>query len=113
MLSFAASLAAGRAGAPVADRAVPDRRLRRTARVLLLAPPACVAAVAVAAVVMSLAYARLGALVPWAAAAQLPLCPASPPGRARCSPSSSPAGAGHRTRAGARPVTRLNPPADR
>ncbi|MFG1658615.1 hypothetical protein ACGFIY_19020 [Micromonospora chersina] len=73
MLGFAASLAVSRAGAPVVDRAVPDRRLRRTARVLLLAPPACVAAVVVAAVVMSLAYAVLGALVPWATAAQPPL----------------------------------------
>ncbi|MEU4369366.1 hypothetical protein [Micromonospora chersina] len=73
MLRFATSLAASRAGAPVVDRAVPDRRLRRTARVLLLAPPACVAAVAVAAVVMSQAYAVLGARVPGATAAQLPL----------------------------------------
>ncbi|MFF4810813.1 hypothetical protein ACFY03_21640 [Micromonospora chersina] len=73
MLSFAASLAASRTGTPVADRAVPDRRLRRTARVLLLAPPACVAAVGVAAVVMGLAYAVLGPSVRWATAAQLPL----------------------------------------
>ncbi|MEU9825744.1 hypothetical protein [Micromonospora chersina] len=73
MLRFAASLAARRAGVPEVDRAVPDRRLRRTARVLLLAPPACVAAVVVAAVVMSLVYAVLGARVPVAPEAQLPL----------------------------------------
>ncbi|WP_433282568.1 hypothetical protein [Micromonospora sp. CA-244673] len=73
MLRFAASLATSRAAAPVVDRAVLHRRLWRTARLLLLAPPACVAVVGVAAVVMSLAYAMLGFRVAWAAAAQLPL----------------------------------------
>ncbi|MET8833034.1 hypothetical protein ABZV78_03835 [Micromonospora sp. NPDC004540] len=73
MLRFAASLATSRAGAPVLDRAVPHRRLRRTAAVLLLAPPACVAVVVLAAVVMSLAYATLDFRVAWATAVQLPL----------------------------------------
>ncbi|WP_225853849.1 hypothetical protein [Micromonospora sp. AMSO31t] len=73
MLRFAASLAASRAGAPVVDRAVLHRRLRHTAGVLLLAPPACVTVVLLAAVVMNLAYAVLDVRVAWATAVQLPL----------------------------------------
>lgn len=73
MLRFAASLAAGRAGGPVVDRTVLHRRLRHTARVLLLAPPACVAVVVLAAVVMNLAYAVLDVRLTWATAVQLPL----------------------------------------
>ncbi|NES29355.1 hypothetical protein GCE86_17555 [Micromonospora terminaliae] len=73
MLRFAASLAVGRAGAPVVDRTVLHRRLRRTARVLLLTPPACVAVVVLAVVVMRLAFGALELRVEWATAAQLPL----------------------------------------
>ncbi|MFG3579086.1 hypothetical protein [Micromonospora chersina] len=73
MLRFAASLATSRAGAPVVDRAVPHRRLRRTAGVLLLAPPACVAVVVLAAVVMRLAFSALDIRVTWATAVQMPL----------------------------------------
>ncbi|WNM37424.1 hypothetical protein RMN56_19880 [Micromonospora halotolerans] len=73
MLRFAASPAVSRAGAPVVDRGVLHRRLRRTARVLLLAPPACVAVVVLAAVVMNVAYTLLSANLAWATAVQLPL----------------------------------------
>ncbi|MGY0006295.1 hypothetical protein [Micromonospora sp. I033] len=73
MLRFAASLATSRAGAPVVDRPVLHRRLRRTAGVLLLAPPACVAVVVVTAVVMSLAIRALELHVEWATPMQLPL----------------------------------------
>ncbi|MFF0659323.1 hypothetical protein [Micromonospora tulbaghiae] len=71
MLRFAASLAASRAATPLTGRAV-SRRLGRTAGVLLLAPPACVAVLVLAGAVMGLTYGWLGMRVPWAAAAQLP-----------------------------------------
>ncbi|MFU8871602.1 hypothetical protein [Micromonospora sp. SL4-19] len=73
MLRYAASLAVSRPGTPQAERAPVDRRLRRTALPLLLAPLGGVASVVAGAVVMSLAYALLSGLVSWATAAQLPV----------------------------------------
>ncbi|SBT45264.1 hypothetical protein [Micromonospora auratinigra] len=73
MLRFAASLAARRAGGPVVDRAVLHRQLRRTAGVLLLAPPGAVAAVALAATVMTVVYGTLTGYVAWADRVQVPL----------------------------------------
>ncbi|MCZ7436193.1 hypothetical protein O7598_07310 [Micromonospora sp. WMMC241] len=72
MLRFAASLATSRA-ATAPDRAPVPGRLWRTAGVLLLAPPACVAVIVVAALVMNLAYGWLSFGVLWATAAQLPI----------------------------------------
>ncbi|MET8194387.1 hypothetical protein ABZU22_11245 [Micromonospora sp. NPDC005222] len=72
MLRFAGSLAVSRAATPLAGRAG-SRRLGRTAGVLLLAPPACVAVLAAAAAVMGVAHAWLEMRVPWATAAQLPV----------------------------------------
>ncbi|MDG4799458.1 hypothetical protein [Micromonospora sp. WMMD980] len=72
MLRFAASLAASRA-ATAPDRVPVPGRLWPTAGVLLLAPPACVAVIVVAALVMNLAYGWLSFGVLWATAAQLPI----------------------------------------
>jgi hypothetical protein len=73
MLRFAASLATSPAGGPIVDRAVLHRRLRRTAGVLLLAPPACVAVVVLAAAVLRVAFGALDVRLDWAAAVQLPI----------------------------------------
>ncbi|QLQ37174.1 hypothetical protein [Micromonospora robiginosa] len=73
MLRFAASLATSRAATPLVDRSAVSGRLWRTAGVLLLAPPACIAVIVVAAVVMNLAYGWLSYGVLWATAAQLPI----------------------------------------
>ncbi|MEU4791634.1 hypothetical protein AB0F95_18195 [Micromonospora tulbaghiae] len=71
MLRFAGSLAVSRAATPLTDRAG-SRRLGRTAGVLLLAPPACLAVLVLAGAVMVLTHGWLEMRVPWAAAAQLP-----------------------------------------
>nr|WP_227457496.1 hypothetical protein [Micromonospora purpureochromogenes] len=71
MLRFAGSLAAARSATPLTGRAG-SRRLGRTAGLLLLAPPACLAVLALAAVAMGLMHGWLEMRVPWAAAAQLP-----------------------------------------
>ncbi|SCE88279.1 hypothetical protein GA0074695_1861 [Micromonospora viridifaciens] len=60
MLTFAASLAASRPGAPVVDRARFDARARRAAATLLLAPVACVAIVVLAAVVSNALIGQVG-----------------------------------------------------
>ncbi|MFI5832725.1 hypothetical protein ACIA5A_03515 [Micromonospora sp. NPDC051300] len=73
MLRFAASLATSRAATPLVDRSAMSGRLWRTAGVLLLAPPACVGVIVVAAVVMNLAYGWLSFGVVWATASQLPI----------------------------------------
>ncbi|MBY8873914.1 hypothetical protein K7640_18965 [Micromonospora sp. PLK6-60] len=73
MLRFAASLAAGRPATPLVDRAVLHRRLWRTAGVLLLAPPACVAVVALTGLAMAMGYDQLAVRVAWATDAQLPI----------------------------------------
>ncbi|WFF06425.1 hypothetical protein O7622_25795 [Micromonospora sp. WMMD1076] len=71
MVRFAASLAARRAATPLTGR-TGSRRSGRTAGVLLLAPPACVAVLVLAGAVMALTHGWLEMRVPWAAAAQLP-----------------------------------------
>ncbi|MBB5115425.1 hypothetical protein ACLQ2Y_30680 [Micromonospora echinospora] len=71
MLRFAGSLAVSRVATPLADRAG-ARRLWRTAGVLLLAPPFCLAVLVFAGLTMGLAHGWLEMRVPWATAAQLP-----------------------------------------
>ncbi|WP_405090644.1 hypothetical protein OG767_24205 [Micromonospora sp. NBC_01392] len=73
MLRFAASLATSRAATSPVDRAVPRGRLWRTAGVLLLAPPAGLAALVLAATTMNLTYEWLVFRLSWATAAQLPV----------------------------------------
>ncbi|MEU5940395.1 hypothetical protein ABZ807_14640 [Micromonospora sp. NPDC047548] len=73
MLRFAASLATSRAGAPLVDRAVWHRQLRRTATALLLAPPACVAIVIVAVIAMTTVHFALEMRFAWAQHVQQPL----------------------------------------
>lgn len=73
MVRFATSLATSRAATPLVDRTAVPGRLWRTAGVLLLAPPACIAVIVVAALVMNLAYGWLSFGVSWATSAQLPI----------------------------------------
>ncbi|WP_247658702.1 hypothetical protein [Micromonospora sp. U56] len=73
MLRFAASLAASRAGAPLVDRAGWRRQVRRTAATLLLAPPACVALMAVALFATAAVHGVLELRFGWAQRLQLPL----------------------------------------
>ncbi|WP_236647294.1 hypothetical protein [Micromonospora sicca] len=73
MLRFAGSLAVGRARVPLVARSGLDGPFRRTVATLLLAPPAGVAIILVAAVLMNLVYNQLLATVSWANAVQLPV----------------------------------------
>ncbi|WFE41604.1 hypothetical protein [Micromonospora sp. WMMD998] len=73
MLRFAASLATSRAATPLVDRTAVPARLWRTAGVLLLAPPACVAVLVLAAVVMNATYGWLSFAAVWPTAAQMPI----------------------------------------
>lgn len=73
MLRFAASLAVGRAGAPVVDRARFDARTRRAAATLLLAPSACLVIILAAALVMGVVVDRALAGEPWSTDVQAPM----------------------------------------
>ncbi|MFI2713055.1 hypothetical protein ACH495_23325 [Micromonospora sp. NPDC018662] len=73
MLRFATRLATSRSAPPLVDRAAPRRDVWRTAGVLLLAPPACLVALVLAATVMNLTDEWLAGHLAWATAAQLPV----------------------------------------
>ncbi|PWU50151.1 hypothetical protein DLE60_09755 [Micromonospora globispora] len=72
MLRFAASLAASRPGSPLTDRSLMNRRIRRTAIALLLAPLACVGIFLVSAVIMNVVVGLLSRFS-WSMALQVPL----------------------------------------
>ncbi|MEV0156162.1 hypothetical protein AB0H57_20875 [Micromonospora sp. NPDC050686] len=105
MLRFAASLAAGRAAAPLVDRTVLHRQLRRTAGVLLLAPPACVVVVALTGLAMGLGYGVLATRVAWATDAQLPIWTGLTAGLAVLLALAVTRAARHTVRVGALPTT--------